>query len=93
MNHSDLINGIIEFISSLFVILNIIKLYKDKEVKGVSIICTIFFTSWGIWNIYFYPANKLYLSFIGGLFIALFNSIWVGQMFYYNHKNKINGKS
>jgi hypothetical protein len=83
MNYSDLFNGCFEFVSSLFCLLNIIQLYKDKQVKGVSIIATTFFMSWGAWNVFFYPFNHLWLSFIGGCFIFLANIIWVGQMFYY----------
>ncbi len=41
INH-DLVNGAFEFIGGLFLILNIAKLYKDKEIKGVIIYPIIF---------------------------------------------------
>lgn len=86
MNYSDLINGLFELTSALFASINVFRLHKDKEVKGVSVIPTIYFTLWGLWNIYFYPSNGFYYSFIGGLFIVLVNTIWIGQIFYYKKK-------
>lgn len=85
---NDFVNGLFEFISALFLTLNVRRLYKDKEVKGVSIITSTFFFLWGIWNLYFYPKNHLQYSFIGGLFIVLVNSIWVGMMIYYTYCKK-----
>jgi len=88
VEHSDLINGLFEIISAIFIIKNIKVLYKDKQVKGVTISPTIFFALWGFWNLYFYPHNGHMLSFYGGIALVLVNSIWVGQAIYYNRKNK-----
>ena len=41
----DLINSLFELFASFFVLNNCRVLYKQKEVKGVSIISTAFFTS------------------------------------------------
>ena len=86
MNYSDLINGIFEFIGAIFVCLSIYKLNKDKEVKGVHWLPIMFFTLWGGFNVWFYPHNDLYYSFIGGLFLMIINSIWVIQLIYYGRK-------
>lgn len=84
---SDLINGLFECIGGILICSNCYRLYKDKKVMGVNISVTAFFTSWGIWNLYFYPHNNLWLSFIGGLVIVISNSIWIGMSIYYL-KNK-----
>ena len=63
-------------------------LYKDKELKGVSIISTVFFTAWGFWSIFYYPSLGQWLSFYGGIVITLANLLWVGMMIYYYKKNK-----
>jgi len=85
MNHSDLINGIFELLAILFICNNIRTLYKDKLVKGVSVISIIFFTAWGYWNMFFYPANGLTFSFWAGCGVAITNTTWVLQMAYYKH--------
>lgn len=88
MNISDLVNGLFECIGGIFSFLNVLKLYKDKQVKGVHILTMIFFTTWGVWNIYFYPVNGLTLSFYGGISVALANVIWCWLYFYYKLKKK-----
>lgn len=84
----DVINGLFEFLAGSFIYLHIKQIKKDKAVKGVSIPATAFFTSWGVWNIYFYPSQGLIYSFVGGLFVVVMNFIWLGLMFYYKRKNK-----
>jgi uncharacterized membrane protein YfcA len=80
---ADIINGLFEVFASLFIFLNICKLYKDKQVKGVSIISVIFFTLWSIWNLWFYPSLEQWWSFIGGIGVMITNTFWVCQMVYY----------
>lgn len=67
---------------------NVRQLYKDKQVRGISVLTTVFFTSWGVWNLYYYPHLDQWLSFAGGLVIVTANVAWVSQMFYYNRKEK-----
>jgi hypothetical protein len=85
-NYNDLINGSFELLSGLFTILNIVKLVKDKELKGISYIPIVFFTIWGIWNLYYYPSLNQIYSFIGGLMITTVNLIWIILLFYYKWK-------
>lgn len=80
----DLINGCYEALGSLFILMSILRLHKDKKVRGVSIIGVAFFMSWGYWNLYYYPSLNQWWSFIGGLFIVISNTFWVGQMIYYS---------
>lgn len=86
--NSDLINGLIEISSAVVSSINVYRLYKDKQVKGFSVIPVIYFTLWGLWNLYFYPANNLIWSFIGGIFIVIVNGVWICQIYYYKRKNK-----
>jgi len=88
MNYTDIINGGFEFLGFLFTIPSILNLYKHKEVKGVSWFTLSFFTFWSCWNVYFYTANKLSFSFIGGLFLLIVNIIWFLMVLYYSRKNK-----
>jgi len=84
----DHINALYEGIGSLLIWLSIRKLYQDKEVKGVHIAPIIFFMSWGIWNLYYYPHLNQWYSFWAGCSMVTANMIWVGQMAYYGWWNK-----
>ena len=51
----DFINAAFEAFASLFVMLNVIDIWKKKIVAGATFLSTTFFWSWGLWNLYFYP--------------------------------------
>jgi uncharacterized membrane protein YfcA len=84
----DLINGLFEITSGILFSLNIIKLYKDKRVMGTSLIPVAFFTLWGFWNLYYYPYLNQILSLLGGIVIAVMNTIWLSMAIYYKRKEK-----
>lgn len=90
MQTNDLINGTLELTSALFCTINIFRLVKDKQIKGVSWIPTLFYAFWGIWNLYYYPSLHQTLSFIGGMFIVATNVVWLSLVYYYNKQNKQN---
>ena len=85
----DIVNGCFEGSAALFQLINVVALYKDKEVKGVRALPIAFFSLWGVWNLYYYPSLSQIFSFIGGLGIVIVNLIWVILMIYYNRRNKI----
>jgi hypothetical protein len=90
MNVPDAINGGMELFGGFFITMSILRLYKDKEVHGISWMHAGYFTVWGWWNLYYYPHLNQWLSFIGSILIAITNTIWVGQMLYYRKAS--NGK-
>ena len=79
----DLFNGMFEFLGALFIFLSIIKLYKEKKVRGVSWMHVGYFTSWGIWNLFYYPHLGQWTSFFGGVAIVIVNLVWLCQIMYY----------
>lgn len=79
----DTINALFELAGGFFILNNCRQLYHDKLVKGVSVLSTIFFTSWGIWNLYYYPSLNQWASFAGGVLITVGNVLWVSLMIYY----------
>ena len=83
----DLVNGSFEALGSLFILISILKLYKDKEVAGVSWIHVAFFSLWGVWNLFYYPHLGQVLSFIGGCLIVISNSVYTGMLVYYGRKS------
>jgi len=82
----DKINGLYEAVGGFFILLHCWRLYKDKKVKGVSIVAVIFFTSWGVWNLWYYPHLNQWMSFVGGLFIVVSNSLWIWLLIRYRKR-------
>ena len=88
MDIPDIINGSFELLGAPFIFMSIMKIYKDKQVRGISWTHPTFFTAWGFWNLYYYPHLNQWASFVGGIFIAAANLIWVIQLIYYWKKEK-----
>ena len=84
----DFINGCFELGGGLLSILNLLRLYKDKKVLGVSLTVFCYFAFWGLWNLYYYPSLEQWYSLVGGFLITITNIIWVCMAFYYTRKNK-----
>ena len=82
----DQINGCFEVVAGLLLSLNIIRLHRDKLVRGVHIVPIAFMAIWGFWNLYFYPYIGAPWSFVGGIVVVVVNTIWVGQMIYWKRK-------
>jgi hypothetical protein len=83
MNIPDMINGAFEALAGFMVLNHCRAVRRDKTVAGVSIVSSAFFTSWGFWNLYYYPHLGQWYSFWGGIFIVMANSAWVGLMIHY----------
>ena len=61
-------------------------------VRGVSWMATTFFTSWGYWNLYYYPHLDQWWSFAGGVLIVVANTLWIGMMIYYIRQESREGR-
>lgn len=86
MNLPDLVNGGFELLAGFMILNHCRVLYRDKKVRGVSILSTIFFALWGFWNLFYYPHLDQWASFVGGLLIVSANTSWIGLMIYYHRK-------
>jgi len=84
----DKVNGLFELLGGLFIMLSCIRLYKDKKVRGVSVVAITYFTLWGYWNIHYYPHLNQWVSFIGGLCVVIVNTTWLIMMIYYIRKER-----
>lgn len=71
----DLINGTFEALGGVFIHGHCRAVLRDKAVAGVSIISTVFFTAWGIWNLWYYPSLNQMASFYAGVFLVLANCL------------------
>ena len=79
----DIINGLFELVGSYFTWMNAWILFKQKETKGVYWPTWLFFSVWGIWNLYYYPALGQSFSFYAGIVLVMGNIVWVGLAVYY----------
>ena len=84
----DMINGSLETISAIASLNNCRVLYKQKQVRGVSILSTFFFFMWGCWNLWYYPSLGQTASFVGSLFILTANCLYVFLLIWYVLKEK-----
>lgn len=80
---ADYINAIFEFGGALVCAKSIVRLYRDKHVAGYNVSQSVFFTSWGAWNLTYYPLLHQYASFTGGVALMTANGIWSAMAFYY----------
>ena len=86
MNYSDLVNGLFELTGAGMTLLSVRAILRDKEIRGIHWGPIVFFTSWSIFNLWFYPDNNLWFSFIGGVALAAVNSTWLYLVWYYSRK-------
>jgi hypothetical protein len=89
MTIPDLINAAFEFSGGYFVFRHCLAVKRDKAVKGVSIISTVFFALWGWWNIYYYPSLEQWASFYGGIAISAANMYWIYLLMKYRTKETV----
>lgn len=76
----DLINGGFETVGALMILLNVRRLWRDKRLMGVHWAPTVFFTSWGLWNLFYYPSLHQWVSLGGGCFLVAVNLAWLASI-------------
>lgn len=83
MSLPDLINGGFEAAAGLAILNHCHALWCDRRVAGVSVASVAFFTAWGLWNIFYYPHLDQFWSFVGGIFVTLANTFYVGLLLHF----------
>lgn len=80
MKTPDVINGMFEIGGGLAILLSIIKLMRDRQVRGFHWGQLAFYTLWGLWNTFYYPHLDQWWSFMGGMFVVYMNSLYLGMI-------------
>lgn len=88
MSIPDMINGSFEAFAGVMIGLHCRRLYRDKLVRGVSIVATAFFTTWGFWNIFYYAAIAQWASWVAGFLVVSANCVWIFLMLYYKRQER-----
>lgn len=80
----DIINAGFELAAGVAVLDHCRKIHQDKKVRGLSIPAVVFFFTWGLWNLYYYPHLDQFWSFAGGIFVTLANLLYIGLLTWYS---------
>jgi uncharacterized membrane protein YqaE (UPF0057 family) len=72
-----------EAVGAILLLLNCRRLYIDKETKGISFAPFAFYTAWGFWNLFFYPAVGACWSMVGGIAVVTVNAAYCGMVLHY----------
>lgn len=84
MSWPDMVNAGFEAGAGLAVLAHCARLYQHKEARGLSIPAVVFFTGWGVWNMYHYPHLGQFWSLAGGIFVTLANAIYLAMLVAYS---------
>jgi hypothetical protein len=88
MIRPDMIVALFELGSAFLITLSVLRLHKDKLVRGVSPWPVSFFALWGWWNIYWYAHIDAPYAWWAGLFVVASNTTWAVQMIYWIWREK-----
>ena len=87
----DIGNALFELVGAFINYLNVRQARIDKFISGVSVWPAVFFTSWGIWNLFYYPFLGQYYSAAAAVPIFVINGWWVYLYCKYGRRKYITG--
>lgn len=73
----DRINAAFELAAAVILWLNVHRLWKDRELRGVSVLPTCLYFVWCLWNLYYYAHLGQWASWYAGFGVGLANLAWV----------------
>lgn len=79
----DMINGLFEMFGGVAIANHCRLIYRQRCVHGVSKLSVVFFLSWGLYNLWFYPHLDLPWSFAGGVVLCTMNFVWLGMLWWF----------
>lgn len=83
----DCVNGLFEFCASIAIWVSIFRALRDRSVAGISWITVGFFTTWGVWNLLYYPSLGQTMSFLAGICVVISNCIWLILLLFYRARS------
>lgn len=73
----DLVNASFECVAAVLMWLNVVRIRRDKCVRGVSIASSTFTTIWATWSLVYYPALGQWLSAGAACVILTARVVWL----------------
>jgi hypothetical protein len=85
---NDMFNGLLEFSGSIFILNHCYAMFRAKDSSAVSLLATLFFFVWGIWNLHWFRFIQMPYSLYAGICMAAANALWLCMIIYYRIKNE-----
>jgi hypothetical protein len=79
----DHCNAVFEGGGAIIQLINVRQILRDKTVRGVHWAPLAFWTAWGVWNVFYYPAIHQWWSFACGLGVVAGNAVNLSLMWLY----------
>lgn len=73
----DATNACFEAIGAVLVWTNVRYLLRDRDVKGVNLLVSLYYCLWGAFNVVYYASLGHWLSLVGDLGILSANLVWL----------------
>lgn len=83
----DQINAGFEFAGACCRAYDCLLLYRAKKYSGVHPLSTMFFFSWGAWNLIFFSGLNQPWSLVCSVLMCGANAAWLLLAFFYRHNN------
>lgn len=80
---ADLVNAVFESAAAFFVYLSVRRVWQHRAVRGISIIGVGYFTLWGFWNLYYYPALGQPISAAAAIAVCVMNCAYLASLIYW----------
>lgn len=80
----DVVNALFEAGGALAILLSLRRLLRDKKLAGYDPATLAFFTAWGFWNLFFYPAVGASWSFFAGIAVVASNLAYLAAMAWFS---------
>lgn len=87
MSKYDIINGGFELVGAYATWLNVVRLRRDRTIRGVAPLSMGFFAGWGLWNLVYYPHLEQWFSTVGGALLVTGNITWLLLGLYYSRQD------
>jgi len=85
---SDLITGILEVTAGFFQFLNCRQIIRDREIKGVLWHLTFFYTSWSLWDVWYFAHLGQWFAWAGTWVVLSASVLWLHLAIYYNRDHE-----
>lgn len=83
---ADFINAGFNLAAGAFVLLNVRRVWRDREARGVSLVAVAFFTAWGAWNVLGVFPMLGAASVVGGMGAFLSNLAYLVSLLVFSRR-------
>lgn len=93
MSLPDVINSGFALGGGVAMLINCRTLYRDKSVRGTSILSGCFFMTWAAWNVFFFTHLEQWVSVCTTVIEVGSMVAWVSMAVYYTRRERLWGRA